>query len=663
MNRENNIEAVQSATIPLPVAGKDMNSILKSLETGVENIFTGDKYAQYLQTMSKFHRYSFNNTLLIAMQRPDATLVTGYRNWQSMGRQVKKGEKGITILAPAPIKRKREQEILDQNRKPLLDADGKPRTEEVEVVIPRFKPTTVFDISQTDGEPIETLAPEELTEAVADYDLFMKAITAVSPVPIRFDEIAGEAKGYYYSGDKEIVIQKGMSESQTIKTAIHETGHARLHDKDIMEKQGIEKDRLTKEVEAESVAYCVCSAFGVDTSEYSFPYIAGWSSNRDMKELKASMDIIRKTAGEMIDELSDNLQELFAEKKQLLESEQKQKLIPAMEAAGYHFDELESTDGNLRFLPDGTHEIGGVMISDSWNDVKEWLEGVVLEDPDTAERVERVMHPERYEKTSEELMFAGEERYALYQLNTESKDVPYEFMGMDFVKDHGMEVTAADYKCVYSGILHDSVSLDELYSIFNQNHPADFKGHSMSVSDVVIVNWDGDLKAYYVDSFGFADLPDFVRQRQEMLGIESPESHLNVGEKSSCISFYVAECSEFPVLGEFHQDLTLEQAFELFDQIPGSRMNGIKSIGFNLQDSSDYEGMFDLYVGRTLQKDIINSIPGYRDNKLVQKAISDAEKIIEKRQAEREKPEIKKPEELQKEKKTRSQHRREAMSL
>lgn len=663
MNRENNIEAVQSATIPLPVAGKDMNSILKSLETGVENIFTGDKYAQYLQTMSKFHRYSFNNTLLIAMQRPDATLVTGYRNWQSMGRQVKKGEKGITILAPAPIKRKREQEILDQNRKPLLDADGKPRTEEVEVVIPRFKPTTVFDISQTDGEPIETLAPEELTEAVADYDLFMEAITAVSPVPIRFDEIAGEAKGYYHSGDKEIVIQKGMSESQTIKTAIHETGHARLHDKDIMEKQGIEKDRLTKEVEAESVAYCVCSAFGVDTSEYSFPYIAGWSSNRDMKELKASMDIIRKTAGEMIDELSDNLQELFAEKKQLLESEQKQKLIPAMEAAGYHFDELESTDGNLRFLPDGTHEIGGVMISDSWNDVKEWLEGVVLEDPDTAERVERVMHPERYEKTSEELMFAGEERYALYQLNTESKDVPYEFMGMDFVKDHGMEVTAADYKFVYSGILHDSVSLDELYSIFNQNHPADFKGHSMSVSDVVIVNRDGDMKAYYVDSFGFADLPDFVRQRQEMLGIESPESHLNMGEKSSCISFYVAECSEFPVLGEFHQDLTLEQAFELFDKIPGSQMNGIKSIGFNLQDGSDYEGMFDLYVGRTLQKDIINSIPGYRDNKLVQKAISDVEKIIEKRQAEREKPEIKKPEELQKEKKTKSQHRREAMSL
>lgn len=321
----------------------------------------------------------------------------------------------------------------------------------------------------------------------------------------------------------------------------------------------------------------------------------------------------------------------------------------------YHFDELESTDGNLRFLPNDTHEIGGVMISDSWSDVKEWLEGVVLEDPDTAERVERVTHPERYEKTSEELMFAGEERYALYQLNTESKDVPYQFIGMEFVKDYGMEVDAEDYKCVYSGILQDSISLDEFYSIFNQNHPADFKGHSMSVSDVVIVNRDGDIKAFYADSFGFADLPDFVKQRQEILGIESTESHLDVGETSSCISFYIAECSEFPVLGEFHQNLTLEHAFEVFEQILGSRMNGIKSIGFNLQDGSDYEGMFDLYVGRTLQKDIINSIPGYRDNKLVQKGISDAEKIIEKRQAEKEKPEIKKSEELQKENKISAQ--------
>lgn len=488
----------------------------------------------------------------------------------------------------------------------------------------------------------------------------MKAITEISPVPIRFDEIEGEAKGYYHSVDKEIVIQKGMSDSQTIKTAIHETGHARLHDKDLMAEQGIEKDRLTKEVEAESVAYCVCSAFGVDTSEYSFPYIAGWSSGRDMKELKTSMDTIRKTAGEMIDELSEKLQELFTEKKLLLESEQKEKLIPAVEAAGYHFDELESSDGNLRFLPDGTHEISGAWIADSWNDVQEWLEGVVLEDPDTAERVERVMHPERFEKTSEELMFDGEERFAIYQIDHGSKAMEYLFMGMDFVKSQGMEVTAGDYQCVYSGILQPSDNLDTLYSVFNQNHPADFRGHSMSVSDVVITNQNGDLRAFYVDSFGFTELPDFVKQRQEMIGIENTTLPLLPDEDKSRISFYVAECSEFPVLGEFHQDLTLEQAFSIFDQIPGNRMNGIKSIGFNLEDDSDYAGMFDLYVGNSLQKEIINSIPGYRDNKLVQKALSDAEKIIEKRQNERKMPEqIQKPERQ----KTKSQHRREAMSL
>lgn len=440
---------------------------------------------------------------------------------------------------------------------------------------------------------------------------------------------------------------------------------ARLHDKDLMAEQGIEKDRLTKEVEAESVAYCVCSAFGVDTSEYSFPYIAGWSSGRDMKELKTSMDTIRKTAGEMIDELSEKLQELFTEKKLLLESEQKEKLIPAVEAAGYHFDELESSDGNLRFLPDGTHEISGAWIADSWNDVQEWLEGVVLEDPDTAERVERVMHPERFEKTSEELMFDGEERFAIYQIDHGSKAMEYLFMGMDFVKSQGMEVTAGDYQCVYSGILQPSDNLDTLYSVFNQNHPADFRGHSMSVSDVVITNQNGDLRAFYVDSFGFTELPDFVKQRQEMIGIENTTLPLLPDEDKSRISFYVAECSEFPVLGEFHQDLTLEQAFSIFDQIPGNRMNGIKSIGFNLEDDSDYAGMFDLYVGKTLQKEIINSIPGYRDNRLVQKALSDAEKIIEKRQKEREKTESKMPEERQKSErqKTKSQHRREAMSL
>ena len=263
-------EQNKTTTIPLPVPGKDMDSIMQSLESGVEELFTSNRYQEFLKTMAKFHNYSFNNTMLIAMQRPDATLVTSYKNWQSMGRQVMKGEKGITIIAPAPYKKMKEKEVLDENQRPIMGTDGKPKTEQVEVTVPHFKAVTVFDIAQTSGEPIQTLAPELLTAAVQDFDSFMQAIQKISPVPIRFDEIDGNANGYYHNADKEIVIKKGLSESQTLKTAIHETAHAKLHDKEIMESLGVEKDRLTKEVEAESVAYCVCSSFGLDTSDYSF---------------------------------------------------------------------------------------------------------------------------------------------------------------------------------------------------------------------------------------------------------------------------------------------------------------------------------------------------------------------------------------------------------
>ena len=386
-----------------------VDDVMQSLETGVEELFTSDRYREFLKTMAKFHNYSFNNTMLIAMQRPDATLVTSYKNWQSMGRQVMKGEKGITIIAPAPYKKIKEKEVLDENQRPVVGTDGKPKTEQVEVIIPHFKAVTVFDIAQTSGEPIQTLTPELLTGAVKDFDSFMKAIQKISPVPIRFDEIDSNANGYYHTVNKEIVIKKDLSESQTLKTAIHETVHAKLHDKEIMESLGVEKDRLTKEVEAESVAYCVCSSLGLDTSDYSFPYIAGWSSSREMKEMKVSMDVIRKTAGEMIDQLKEEL-EIILEEKQ--------------------------------------------------------------------------------------------------------------------------------------------------------------------------------------------------------------------------ISYFVAECSEFPVLGEAHYDLTLSEAIEIYEKIPSNRMNGQKCIGFDLKDGSDYEGMFELYVSGSSQRELIDTIPHYRQCKLIQKALDKVESYM-----------------------------------
>ena len=626
------IPTVQTATIPLPVQGKDMDSIMQSLESGVEELFTSNRYQEFLKTMAKFHNYSFNNTMLIAMQRPDATLVTRYKNWQSMGRQVMKGEKGITIIAPAPYKKMKEKEVLDENQRPIMGTDGKPKTEQVEVIVPHFKAVTVFDIAQTSGEPIQTLAPELLTAAVQDFDSFMQAIQKISPVPIRFDEIDGNANGYYHNADKEIVIKKGLSESQTLKTAIHETAHAKLHDKEIMESLGVEKDRLTKEVEAESVAYCVCSSFGLDTSDYSFPYIAGWSSSREMKEMKASMDLIRKTAGEMIDQLTEQL-EIILEEKQKTELHEKYGiLVDAMEAAGYRYDYRESEPGHIVLAPDGTHEIAGYLQFESWGDIQNWLEDTITEGTDISERVDRAMYPFKYDYTLEEEMFRGNgDRYAIYHVDEDTPGKQHLFMNMAMVKEDGITIDAANYKCVYSGRLHENEKLDDLYSMFNDNPPADYKAHSMSVSDVIITNRGGDMQAYYVDRFGFAELPDFAAQREKILDIVPEIENVDYENDLTCISFYAAECAEFPVMGEVHYDLTLPEALEAYEKIPSERMHGLKCVGFDLKDGSDYEGMQSLMIEGKIQKDFLNSIPGFRENSYVQNAISRVEKYLEER--------------------------------
>ena len=626
------IPTVQTATIPLPVQGKDMDSIMQSLESGVEELFTSNRYQEFLKTMAKFHNYSFNNTMLIAMQRPDATLVTSYKNWQSMGRQVMKGEKGITIIAPAPYKKMKEKEVLDENQRPIMGTDGKPKTEQVEVTVPHFKAVTVFDIAQTSGEPIQTLAPELLTAAVQDFDSFMQAIQKISPVPIRFDEIDGNANGYYHNADKEIVIKKGLSESQTLKTVIHETVHAKLHDKEIMESLGVEKDRLTKEVEAESVAYCVCSSFGLDTSDYSFPYIAGWSSSREMKEMKASMDVIRKTAGEMIDQLTEEL-EIILEEKQKTELHEKYGiLVDALEAAGYRYDYRESEPGHIVLAPDGTHEIAGYLQFESWGDIKDWLEDTIAEGTDISERVDRALYPFKFDYTLEEEMFRGNgDRYAIYHVDEDTPGKQHLFMNMAMVKEDGITIDAANYKCVYSGRLHENEKMDDLYAVFNDNPPADYKAHSMSVSDVIITNRGGDMQAYYVDRFGFAELPEFAAQREKILDIVPEIENVDYENDLTCISFYAAECAEFPVMGEVHYDLTLPEALEAYEKIPSERMHGLKCVGFDLKDGSDYEGMQSLMIEGKIQKEFLNSIPGFRENSYVQNAISRVEKYLEER--------------------------------
>ena len=335
-------EAATPAKAPQPVtpillngqnSAERMKEITDRLETGIQELFESERYKAYLTTMSKFHSYSFNNTLLIAMQ--GGQLVAGYNKWRDdFHRNVKKGEKAIKILAPAPFKAKKEVQKLDAQGRPVMGKDGKPVTEVQEIQVPDFKIVSVFDVSQTEGEPLPSIGVEELTGSVERYGEFFKALEQTSPVPIGFEDIPGGSHGYYHLTEKRIAIQEGMSELQTLKTAIHEIAHSKLHAID-PEAPAIEQadrpDSRTREVQAESVAYAVCQHYGLDTSDYSFGYVAGWSSGKDLKELKASLETIRATAHELITTIDGHLAQLQKERQAQQEQPQAAPLEQAAE--------------------------------------------------------------------------------------------------------------------------------------------------------------------------------------------------------------------------------------------------------------------------------------------------------------------------------------------
>jgi len=335
-------EAAAPTKAPQPVtpillngqnSAERMKEITDRLETGIQELFESERYKAYLTTMSKFHSYSFNNTLLIAMQ--GGQLVAGYNKWRDdFHRNVKKGEKAIKILAPAPFKAKKEVQKLDAQGRPVMGKDGKPVTEVQEIQVPAFKIVSVFDVSQTEGEPLPSIGVEELTGSVERYGEFFKALEQTSPVSIGFEDIPGGSHGYYHLTEKRIAIQEGMSELQTLKTAIHEIAHSKLHAID-PEAPAIEQadrpDSRTREVQAESVAYAVCQHYGLDTSDYSFGYVAGWSSGKDLKELKASLETIRATAHELITTIDSHLAQLQQQRQAQQEQPQAAPLEQAAE--------------------------------------------------------------------------------------------------------------------------------------------------------------------------------------------------------------------------------------------------------------------------------------------------------------------------------------------
>ena len=565
-------------------AGK-VKEITAQLEAGVKDLFNSERYQDYLKAMSKFHDYSLNNTLLIVMQKPDASLVAGFNKWRDeFERHVKRGEKGIKILAPAPYKIKKELEKLDPDGKPIIGEDGKPVTEQKEITVPAFKVVSVFDVSQTDGKEIPDIAVDSLTGSVEQYEDFFKALEQTSPVPVGFERIESGAHGYYHNAEKRIALNEGESELQTVKTLIHEIAHAKLHDIDLNappEQQQERPSRRTREVEAESIAYTVCQHFGLDTSDYSFGYVAGWSSDKDIKELKASLETIRATASELITEIDGHFRELqqqreaAQEERPVFESlapEQQQAIrdevqatlqmlvntdmqisgevsqgtLDALAAQGYALQdgavqrvpaELSQQEQEAAYrLDDGTYLY--VQTSDNGYDYTLYdsnmkdLDGGQLDNPDlsmTAARDEILalheLHPSAIETISiddfEQLQEAAEQTapqpestFAIYQLKDGEETRDYRFEPLDRLRAVGLDVQRDNYELVYSAPLADGESLEDIYRRFNIDHPADFTGHSLSVSDIVVLR-NGDTEtAHYCDSFGFTEVPEFLQQEQ-----------------------------------------------------------------------------------------------------------------------------------------------------
>ena len=548
-----------------------LKEITDRLEQGIAELFDSERYKEYLKVMSKFHNYSFRNTVLIAMQKPDASLLAGFSAWKNnFERNVMKGQKGIKIIAPSPYKIKQEMQKIDPHtQKPVIGKDGKPVTEEKEVTIPAYKVVSVFDVSQTEGKELPDIAVDELTGDVDRYKDFFAALEKTSPVPIAFENIEGGSHGYYHLEDKRIAINEGMSELQTLKTAIHEIAHAKLHDIDLnapKDEQQPHVDRRTREVEAESVAYTVCQHYGLDTSDYSFGYVAGWSSGRELSELKSSLETIRSAAAEIINSIGANFAELqkAQDKEQTAGQEQptrEEKAAPkeqpqpeapakadtagkekpeaaapgksgAQEKAGAAPKEAFTPETIYKMRrnpygdsPENSHllqayvtqengraKMGDVLYTGTPEKCRE-LMGQLKSGELTEGDVKQL-----YAKAQETAQTAGQDKdtFSIYQIKGGDETRDFRFEPYDRLQAAGNVVDRANYELVYSAPLAPETSLEDIYTRFNIDHPKDFKGHSLSVSDVVVLHQDGQDAAHFVDSVGFREVPEFLQEQKQL---------------------------------------------------------------------------------------------------------------------------------------------------
>ena len=607
-----------------------LKEITDRLEQGITELFESERYKEYLRVMSKFHNYSFNNTLLIAMQKPDASLVAGFSAWKNnFGRNVMKGQKGIKIIAPSPFKIRQEMKKIDPHtQQPIIGKDGKPVTEEKEITIPAYKVVSVFDVSQTEGKELPDIAVDELTGDVERYKDFFAALEKTSPVPIGFEQIAGGSHGYYHLEDKRIAIDEGMSELQTLKTAIHEIAHAKLHDIDLNAPENEQQprvDRRTREVEAESVAYTVCQHYELDTSDYSFGYVAGWSSGRELSELKSSLETIRSAAAEIINSIDETLAELSKsqdkeqtagqeqpDKEETAAPEQPKSEAPAQDKAAFTTETIyrvrrnpySDSKDNAYLLQayvtqeNGWAKMGAVLFTGTPQKCRE-LMGQLKSGELTEGQVK-----ELYAKAQETAKTAEQDKgtFSIYQLKHGDETRDLRFEPYDRLQATGNVVDKANYELVYSAELTPGTYLEDIYTRFNIDHPKDFKGHSLSVSDVVVLHQNGQDTAHYVDSFGYKNVPEFLQEQKQL----TPDE-LETGEtiKTPRGTFYVTDMSreqmEAAGYGFHHQSddgkyLVMGNGTRAFAIAAEQRENPLKAAE---QTTEQNENMIDGIINNT----------------------------------------------------------------
>lgn len=480
----------------MSTAKEKSEELLKRIEAGIKDVISSDNFQNYLRFVSKFHHYSLNNSILLFLQNPNVTHVAGYAAWQKkFHRQVKKGEKGLTIFRPQKVQRV----ALDEDGNPVLDEDGNP----VQKVYLTFYPATVFDVSQTTGDPLPELESTTLTADVSNYDDFMKILRSVSKYPIEFENITFGAEGYFDRSEHRIAIQENMPQLQTISVMLHEIVHSYLHDVD----PATLPPKEFREVEAETTAFIIADHFGLDTSADSFSYLANWGQ-QDYKELHASFQKCIKQADELIVKIETEFAELQKDV-QKQQTHQDQASVYLLDNDLYLLVQASDDSYDYTIFNHDLTVLDGGRLDNATLSISDARDEILLRHTLSPKTID-VIFLEQFEQLRSAAEMKRSNTFSIYQLTNEDKTLDYRFEPLDSIHRNGLAVDPANYELVYTAPLTEQDNLESIYTRFNIDRPAGFTGHSLSVSDIVVLHENGKNTAHYCDRVGFTEVPEFL---------------------------------------------------------------------------------------------------------------------------------------------------------